>query len=260
MDYPQFDQKARADFDSPKRGRFSCEGWQPKAAMFAWLLSIASLLWIDQPLTQAIAAWIPNHPELRKIFAGITKLGDSKVFLAPSLLLIFGLWLAEHTMRTPWLSPVRLRQLLHGSLLLFAAVLLSGILANLLKFVIGRPRPALWLQQGMADFQPFTTGHAWHSYPSGHSTTAGAVAVLIAQMGQAVTGKPQGKLWGYAAVLYALLIASSRLILLKHYLADTIAGLTLGALCSWALLRCYRHYCTNANTPKEKPHPENPES
>ncbi|MBU3655746.1 MAG: phosphatase PAP2 family protein, partial [Alphaproteobacteria bacterium] len=78
---------------------------------------------------------------------------------------------------------------------------------------------------------------------SGHSTTAGAGAVFVLQ---------GGGIRRYAALLYALLIAASRLFLLQHYLADVVAGLVFGALVSWLLLRRYRPALSALATPASK--------
>ncbi|MBM3602729.1 MAG: phosphatase PAP2 family protein [Alphaproteobacteria bacterium] len=130
-----------------------------------------------------------------------------------------------------WMNKQLRKLCLRWSFLFWVAVLGSGILVNVLKFLIGRPRPELWLSQGLYGFDPLALAHAWHSLPSGHSTTAGAVAVFIWQV---------GGVWRTIALLYALLIAISRLVLLQHYLADVVAGLVFGALISWLLLKRYR--------------------
>lgn len=70
-----------------------------------------------------------------------------------------------------------------------------------------------------------------YSFPSGHSTAAGAAAAVISlKDGRA----------GAAAWVFALLMAFSRVFLAVHYPSDVVAGLALGALCAAAIWKlCY---------------------
>ncbi len=63
----------------------------------------------------------------------------------------------------------------------------------------------------------------YYSFPSGHSTAAGAASVSIFL---------RNRLAGAFAFAFALLMSLSRVFLAVHYPTDTICGLILGALCA----------------------------
>ena len=249
MHYPQFCQKASGEFCHPIATVFVI-------ALLTALFCLLSIQWLDLPLTLWMAQQKDNLPVLQSFFKVVTMFGKGVALIAPALAVVLVLWGLKRCGQQPsvqainkfladkgWMDEQRRKLWLGWSALFLAAMVVSGILVNGLKFLIGRPRPELWLSQGSFDFDPLALHHAWHSLPSGHSTTAGAVAVFIWQA---------GGVWRYAAVLYALLIAASRLVLLQHYLADVVAGLVFGALVSWLLLRRYRPTPSSSpNTPSK---------
>lgn len=106
-------------------------------------------------------------------------------------------------------------------IILLLSVGLSAVIGNLiLKNIFCRIRPfvadpSIELIIGIP--------HGYYSFPSGHSTVAGAgaAAVFLRHKG-----------FGAAAVAYALLVALSRVFLAVHYPTDVLCGLALGAVCS----------------------------
>src|SRR3954452_9792620 len=84
--------------------------------------------------------------------------------------------------------------------------------------MIGRRRPSdlgPWL------YAPFTWKPAFASMPSGHSTTAFAVAVAFG----ALFPRARWALWAYAG-----LIALSRVVIAAHFPSDVIAGALVGGI------------------------------
>jgi undecaprenyl-diphosphatase len=70
-------------------------------------------------------------------------------------------------------------------------------------------------------FSPFSWPAAYASLPSGHATTAFSVLVIF------------GWLWSRAravVLIYALLIAASRIVVTAHYPTDVAAGALVGVL------------------------------
>lgn len=124
------------------------------------------------------------------------------------------------------------RKLTLRSLYLFLCVAISGIICDLLKLVFGRPRPSLWFDHGLSHF--VFLGHrqfhesAYTSFPSGHATTAASFAVGLILL------FPRLRVIG---VIFMLTIAMARVLLLRHYVADVMAGMYLGAMTSWVLYR-----------------------
>lgn len=112
------------------------------------------------------------------------------------------------------------------AMFLLVSVASSGLLVNLLKYGIGRARPMLFAQYGAYHFEPFAMTAVLAGFPSGHATTAGAVATLVVLL------FPSAR---YPAAAVALWVATTRIVLGSHYPSDIVAGLGLGAAVTLAL-------------------------
>jgi len=100
------------------------------------------------------------------------------------------------------------------------AVSAAGVFNTLIKVCCGRARPSMWNKEGVYGFHGFSTDSHFGSFPSGHSNTAAAVALALAIL------FPR---WRWRLLVFALLVAMSRVILGAHYLSDIIVGLCTGA-------------------------------
>ena len=148
------------------------------------------------------------------LFNAITDYGRSGWFLWPSGILIIALAvLAATAQRFARLTIVSLIVRLE---FIFIAIALPGLLVTIVKRLIGRVRPSV---VGPFAYVPFSWRPDYASRPSGHATTAFAVAVVIG----AVWPRARPLLW-----LYALVIAASRVIIAAHYPSDVIAGACVG--------------------------------
>lgn len=122
------------------------------------------------------------------------------------------------------------RELSLNTFYLLLCVAVSGLICDGLKLVFGRPRPVLWFGHQLTHF--VFLGHRefaandYMSFPSGHATTAGAVAVGVMLL------LPR---WRMLCILFMVAIAAARVLLLRHYCADVMAGLYLGAATSYVL-------------------------
>lgn len=100
-----------------------------------------------------------------------------------------------------------------------APVLLSTLLSHLLKWLIGRGRPRLGL--GAWHFEPLAGADFCDSFPSGHTSAAGAVAVLLGIY------FPRAR-WVF--YFCAAMVGLERVVSDWHFLSDVLAGYVLGVL------------------------------
>jgi len=100
----------------------------------------------------------------------------------------------------------------------------SGVVGDLIKLVIDRPRPAATFGA-----QILALSHATSSaLPSGHATKAFALALPVLFF---VAGRPGSQgLWRLLVGLLALGVAVSRIVLGAHYVSDVVAGIGMAFL------------------------------
>ncbi|NTU44590.1 MAG: phosphatase PAP2 family protein [Chlorobiaceae bacterium] len=171
---------------------------------FVLLLCIASCAVADIPAADWFNA-LKESPVFQ-LFSFITLFGESQWYLVPGFLLFIAL-----RKKNPFVA----RQ----GLFLFTAVAVSGIAADIIKFIAGRARPKLWFSDKLYLFDFFHTEAEWTSFPSGHSATAFSAAIVLSMY------YPRWRVLFFSA---AILIACSRIVLTKHYISDVIAGSFLG--------------------------------
>ena len=104
---------------------------------------------------------------------------------------------------------------------LFFAVAVSNLVTEVLKYIVGRGRPFVGGEANAFHFSHFAGNPAYYSFPSGHATTAFALALAVSA------------LWPGARVamaVYAVIIAATRLVLLAHHPSDVVAGALIGII------------------------------
>ena len=106
-----------------------------------------------------------------------------------------------------------------AALYVFASVAIAGIVVNLAKRAIGRARPEMFSTDGVLSFRPFAGNVDFESFPSGHSNTAGALAMSLALL------FPRFRI---AFLIGGLLLASTRVFVSAHYPSDMITGFLIG--------------------------------
>ncbi len=179
------------------------------------LLCIFSYLFAD--IQTALWFHALENTLLYKVFEKITLFGDSLGYLIGGTLL----FVVFRKRNQLWAS---------SGLFLFSTVALSGLSADLVKYIAGRARPRLYFSEHLYGFDFFHWQYAWTSFPSGHSATAFSVAMLFALL------YPR---WRFAALFGGILIAFSRLVLAQHYISDVIAGSFLGIVSTILLYNLY---------------------
>ena len=195
--------------------------WQFLGAVTISLI-IVGFLFLDN----ASGVWRKTvSPETYAFFRAFTDLGKSEFTLVPSGLLVLSLSLL------PW---DRVSQSIKGSLVqfqlaslyVFVAIAGSGLTNNLLKMAVGRARPRHFDELGAVHFDPPGLSSGFQSFPSGHSATAGALAIIL------IFFLPRLK-WTW--LFLTGWIAASRIVVGAHYPSDAIAGFAYGALFAWLL-------------------------
>ncbi|BFU94447.1 MAG: conserved membrane protein of unknown function [Nitrospira sp.] len=178
----------------------------------AVVVSILGLLELDVPLTKFVRSlyhpvgYLPN-PWLAYFSDIGDRVGRGESLVALSLLILLaGVWLKRADVKLAgWQTLVA-----HG---------IVAALSNLIKHAIGRPRPK-FIHTGAVDLSPFS-GSGWDSFPSGHATSAVAIAAVLAIRFRKAR-------WIFIGT--ALAIAASRILRGSHFLTDTVGGAALGWL------------------------------
>lgn len=196
-------------------------------AYLALLLGFAgvSALWIDPLLLAFRHEW---HPALQHLMGRVTQLGSSALYLVPAGLLLLSVPVVLRAESSKCLR-VGVQVLCARLLFVFLSVAGSGLLVTALKRLIGRARPKLAEVLGALHFDPVTAKSALASFPSGHTTTAFAVAVVVVLFWRAR--------WAQGVFLVAALVALSRIVLGAHHLSDIVGGALLGSAFVWLLAR-----------------------
>ena len=102
---------------------------------------------------------------------------------------------------------------------LFFAVLFAVLCSEVLKYIIGRSRPFVGGDANAFYYQHFAGNPAFESLPSGHATTAFALAFAVSAVWRRMT---------LFMFVYAVLICVSRIVLLAHHPSDVVAGALTG--------------------------------
>jgi len=122
----------------------------------------------------------------------------------------------------------------------FVAYVLAGLLTQLFKHLIGRPRPR-FAHQGAFDYGPSLQG-GLDAFPSGHTSASFAVAAVLARVFPA---------WAWAWYGGAVFVGLSRFVRGSHFPTDVLGGAVLGFLVGyiWARpLAEWRHHATRVWT------------
>lgn len=102
---------------------------------------------------------------------------------------------------------------------IFISVAMSGLIANLVKRAIGRPRPEMFDDHGVFSVNPFMHDSDFESFPSGHATTAGALSMALALL------FPSQR---RTFLIIGFVIALARIFVAAHYPSDVVVGFGWG--------------------------------
>lgn len=181
-------------------------------------IGIAVLLFLMVTIDAAAIRGVGHLPRwIISAFDDITDFGKSGWFLWPLGLLFLAL-----AALPPMLTLVSQRVLAAIMVrigFLFTAIAVPSLFDTIIKRLIGRARPLVGGSLDPFLYSPFVWRADYASLPSGHATTAFAALVAF------------GTLWPRSRTLwlvYALLIAVSRVVVTAHYPSDVLAGALVG--------------------------------
>ncbi|MBI3558359.1 MAG: phosphatase PAP2 family protein [Deltaproteobacteria bacterium] len=190
--------------------------------MYAWCAATFVLacaaIGFDSGVSDSVhQAMLSTDPALQ----ALTFLGDGRVLVPSCLLFALGCFFVRR-------SKTRL------PLLALASIVLSSAITQLLKMLIGRPRPyaladTRYTNMTSDALQWFSVNKDFASFPSGHTTAVFSLAWFV------ITQLP-GRRSRVAVFILACVVAFTRVALAKHYVADTLAGAAIGILISQALV------------------------
>lgn len=152
---------------------------------------------------------------LDQFFIRYTYVGDGIFAIVLSLLYL--IWFRAN--RTGWM--------------LLYSFLLSGFVAQVFKNLYPSPRPRLFFEHShILSFIDGVTLSNSSSFPSGHTTTAFAVATVLVLV-------LKNTKWQLLILLMALGVGYSRIYLGQHFLGDVLVGIFIGTLsglvCVWGV-------------------------
>jgi undecaprenyl-diphosphatase len=197
------------------------------------------LLFAVMPFDTQILAYEHAHAYCRPFYDFITDFALGKWYILPSgalFVLGFAFWKLKKL-------PTKLVPAFRGITLFFFAVAGAGIVTDILKYLVARARPIEYTTHHISGI--FHWHEAFHgadkahfvSFPSGHSTTAFAVATAISLL------LPEKlRALRILAYVFALLLAYSRLMVEAHYASDVVAGMLIGC---WGAIAA-RNYLARA--------------
>jgi membrane-associated phospholipid phosphatase len=189
-----------------------------------WLAGGALTLLAAFLLDGPSVAWARELPlPIRHFFDVVTDFGKSGWTLYPTgvfaILLLLADWRSvDRRIAAAWTE----FGILAG--FVFVSIATSGIIANIIKQFVGRGRPRMFDAHGAYVLDAFRFNYNYESFPSGHATTAGALAVVIAVIA------PRYKRFAFGG---CGMIALSRVAVGAHYPSDIIAGFVVGSAFTW---------------------------
>lgn len=188
------------------------------ARAVAALVSLAVLAVVSAFFDERIAAAaIDLPPAVVAVAAWMSVLGRSGYMFVAAGLVLLAAVVGRRPRSTRWTAALTV--LRERALYIVAVLAVSGALAQVIKYAVGRARPRLLPGFGAYRFDPFSMDISYASFPSGHAATVFAMATALGLL------LPRCRL---PLFLLAAVIAVSRIAVEAHYLSDVVVGAALG--------------------------------
>ena len=173
---------------------------------------------LDLIVAKYCASTFTNHNNIRSILKDISKLGIATFYLLfAAVCFVFFRFIKKKRL---WSN---------RALFVFLSISFSGILVLIVKFIFGRYRPRMYLEEQLYGFQFFQLKGKLTSFPSGHASTI--VALMLALY--FISPK-------YRVIYFiiAFVIVISRVLVCHHYLTDVVFGSYLAVVTTV----CIKHF------------------
>jgi len=188
-----------------------------KVLSFAFVAALIAVFTLDQRLSLFFAD--PTRVDTKTFFRMITDIGKSEPYFMLALIVwILAKWIAPYLHIIKHYHKERDFARKWG-LNFLLALIFSGILVHITKFLAGRQRPHKSPDFDPLVFHPFNFHWHYQSFASGHSQVVFTVATMMS------VALPKLRwLW----ITCAVILCFSRVVVHDHFLSDTIFGASVG--------------------------------
>lgn len=193
---------------------------RPLVVALCCVLILFSLLFIDQPVAEAIHA-----VQLKLPSTGLKLLscfGTGSIYIILLAVIALSCRFVTHN-----------RRLENRAWFLWLCVVVPYFICIVVKISLGRARPELWFLENLYGFYGPHKSSLYWSFPSGHTTTI------------------MGLMFGFCAlfpryclafIVFGIMVAGSRILLTEHYVSDVLfagylALIEVGLLYYWSKSR-----------------------
>ena len=149
---------------------------------------------------------------LKEFFVDITELGNSAWYFGISIFFIIFYYVCK---KFNFIKINELDKKINFFIFFIIYLAVNGIFVQVLKHVLGRPRPNYSGAEDSFGFSFFTFDSNFHSFPSGHASTIFIVFLILSKI------IPQLK---YYFFILAMIIAISRVFVGAHFFTDIVAS------------------------------------
>lgn len=197
---------------------FPAIAWQMPALIVATLIIICFLI-LDEPAAAFRGQWAGS---VGRLATQMTDIGLGVWYVVPAILAL----LIVNQIDWGRFSGQRLLLLYNWTILAAYALMSIGgalLLSNIFKNIIGRGRPTHYADHGVYAFNPLSGDASWASFPSGHSSTVGAVVGVLVLL------FPWSR---WVVIPFGMWLVATRIVVGAHHPSDVVAGFAFGFVVS----------------------------